>query len=190
MVVLVLLAVFQSSGASAQQPPPTLPVVEFTVEVLGDRLAEFTVRMDEYATLRQDAEKGLPQLKVTDNPAEIQRAERLLAARIRKARAGASRHDIFTDDIRRGFRQILRPLATEANCALIEDDNPGEFQYPINVEYPKNRPVSTVPAAILAALPRLPPDVFYRFLDTDLILHDTRANIILDRIDNAIRCDD
>lgn len=190
MIVLVLFAMFQSTGASTQpqQPPPELPVVEFTVEVLGDKLADFTTRIDEYAKLRQAAEKGLPPLKVTDRPAEILRAERLLAQRIRKARAGAGRGDIFTEDIRRGFRQMLRPLATEANCALIEDDNPGEFQYPINVEYPKDRPVSTVPAAMLAVLPRLPADVYYRFLDTDLILHDTRANIILDRIDNAVRC--
>jgi hypothetical protein len=45
-----------------------------------------------------------------------------------------------------------------------------------------------IPPAMLAVLPRLPDDVFYRFLDTDLVLHDTRANIMLDRIDNAIRC--
>jgi hypothetical protein len=50
--------------------------------------------------------------------------------------------------------------------------------------------VSTVPPSILAVLPRLPEDVMYRFLDRDLILHDLRANIILDRIDNAIRCRD
>jgi hypothetical protein len=43
---------------------------------------------------------------------------------------------------------------------------------------------------MLAVLPRLPDDVWYRFLERDLILHDSRANIILDRIDDAIRCDD
>ena len=41
---------------------------------------------------------------------------------------------------------------------------------------------------MLAVLPRLPEDVWYRFLYHDLILHDSRANVILDRIDNAIRC--
>ena len=41
---------------------------------------------------------------------------------------------------------------------------------------------------MLNVLPRLPADVWYRFLDRDLILHDSRANVILDRIDDAIKC--
>ena len=187
MLSLILTsAVACAQPAAAQQPP--LPTVEFTVEVLGNRLADFTTKMDAYAELRRSLEQGLPPLSVTDHPAEIRRAERLLAERIRKARAGARRHDIFTEDIRRGFRQVLRRVINRGICAAIADDNPREFRYPVNGEYPKDRPVSTVPASILNALPALPPDVHYRFLDLDLILHDTRANIILDRIDVAIDC--
>lgn len=185
--LVLMIGIVQSAHSFAQQPPGT-PTVEFTVEVLGDKLADFRARMDAYATLRASLEVGLPRLKVTDDPVEIQRAERALAERIRKARAGAVRGDIFTEDIRRGFRQVLRPVTNRATCALLRDDNPGEFQYPINGEYPKNRPLSTVPPAMLAVLPKLPDDVFYRFLARDLILHDTRANIILDRIDDAVRC--
>lgn len=175
-------------AVAAQQPPPQVPPVEFTVEVLGSKVVEFSMKMDEYATLRQSLQKGLPELAVTAKASEIQRAERLLAQRIRRARRGAGRHDIFTDDSRRAFRQLLRPLATPGNCAFIADDNPGEWGWAVNAEYPKDRPVSSVPGSILEVLPRLPDDVYYRFIDTDLILHDTRANIMLDRIDNAIRC--
>jgi hypothetical protein len=187
--LLAAIAMCQlAAHAAAQQSSPQLPTVEFTVEVLGSKAAEFTARMDEYAKLRSTLQKGLPALAVTDNPIEIQRAERLLAARIRRARAGAGRHDIFTAETRRAFRQLLRPVTTAATCAFIHDDNPGEWGWAVNAEYPKHRPVSSVPPSMLAALPRLPDDVFYRFLDTDLVLHDTRANIMLDRIDNAIRC--
>lgn len=168
-----------------QQPPP----VEFTVEVRGS-IADFSIRMDAYAMLREEMQQGVPRLKVTDDPKEIIRAEEMLAARIRRARSGARRHDIFTQEIRNGFRKVLRPFATKAICEQIADDNPGEFGYRVNATYPRGIPVSTVPAAILAALPQLPPDVNYRFLETDLILHDTRANIILDRIDEALDCDD
>jgi hypothetical protein len=184
------MVVVVASPAFGQQPPPTLPVIEFNVEVLGTRLSEFTAKMDAYAELRRSLEAGLPVLAVTDRPSEIYQAERLLAARIREARAGARRGDLFTEEIRRGFRQLLRPLSNAAACEVIRVDNPGEFSYAVNGEYPKGRPLSTVPAAMLAVLPRLPEDVWYRFLDRDLILHDSRANIILDRIDNAIRCDD
>jgi hypothetical protein len=39
-------------------------------------------------------------------------------------------------------------------------------------------------------LPRLPADVGYRVLGRHLILHDTRANVILGRIPDAIACPD
>ena len=188
LAVLMMAAV--PRGAFAQPPPPqpTMPAVEFTVEVLGTTLGEFTEKMDAYAALRQALQQGLPPLALTDQPSEIQRAERLLAQRIREARARAGRGDIFTESIRRAFRQLLRPVTNAATCQLIRVDNPGEFEYRLNSEYPKDAPLSTVPASMLNVMPRLPEDVFYRFLDRDLILHDSRANIILDRIDNAIRC--
>ena len=62
-----------------------------------------------------------------------------------------------------------------------------------SVSYPNEKPLSTVPRNILAALPRLPDDIQYRFLGRHLILRDTRANVILDRIPYAIQrrdCDE
>jgi len=189
-LVMVFVAVLSLPiCAFAQQPPAQLPVIEFNVEVLGNALGDFTAKMDAYAALRRSLEKGLPALTVTDRPVEIRQAEQLLAQRIREARAGAGRGDIFTEDIRRGFKELLRPVTNAATCEVIRDDNPGEFAYAVNSDYPKNKPFSSVPAAMLAVLPRLPEDVWYRFLDRDLILHDSRANVILDRIDDAVRCD-
>jgi hypothetical protein len=189
-VNLLLAAALLLQATPPQQPPAQLPTVDLTVEVVGSKVAEFSARMDAYEKLRRALQQGLPELVVTDNPSEIQRAERLLAARIRKARAGSRRHDIFTEDSRRAFRQLLRPVTTPEACAFIADDNPGEWAWSVNSEYPKERTISSVPPAMLEVLPRLPDDVYYRFLDTDLVLHDTRANIMLDRIDNAIRCRD
>jgi hypothetical protein len=186
--LLATIITAQLATVAAAEQPPQVPTVEFTVEVLGSKMAEFNGKMADYAKLRSSLQKGLPPLAVTAKATEIQRAERLLAERIRKARTGSRRHDIFTDETRRAFRQLLRPVTTAANCAFIADDNPGEWGWAVNSEYPKQHPVSSVPPAILAVLPKLPDDVFYRFLDTDLVLHDTRANIMLDRIDNAIHC--
>lgn len=189
-LVIVFAAVLLCHTPAFAQPPATgLPVVEFNVEVLGNTLGAFTAKMDAYAALRRSLQEGLPALAVTDRPDDIRQAEQLLAQRIREARAGAGRGDIFTEDIRRGFKQLLRPVTNAATCAFIRDDNPGEFAYAVNSAYPKTKPFSSVPATMLAVLPRLPEDVWYRFLDRDLILHDSRANVILDRIDNAVSCD-
>ena len=188
--LLVLAFSLLATAAAAQTPPagqaPRPP--DFRVEVWGSALIEFSARMDAYAKLREKLGQGLPRLKVTDDPAEILAAETALAERIRKARAGAKGGDIFSSQIRRAFRRGLSSEINNGICEAIADDNPGEFHFKINGTYPKQQPVSPMPPSILAAMPRLPEDVMYRFLGRDLILHDTRANVILDKIDDAIRC--
>lgn len=183
-LVLVLIAV---AGTQTRSPGPSGQLPDFKVEIRAS-LADFSARMDAYAELRSRLEQGLPALAVTDHPAEILRAETMLATRIRQARQGARRGDIFAKGIRAAFRQLLRDETNAGTCELIGDDNPGEFSSPVNGTYPKREPVSTVPASMLAVLPRLPADVQYRFLRHDLVLHDLRANVILDRMEEAIEC--
>ena len=45
----------------------------------------------------------------------------------------------------------------------------------------------TVPPNILAALPKLPEDLEYRFVNRTMILLDTHANLIVDFVPNAIQ---
>jgi hypothetical protein len=171
-----------------QAPSPATQTPDFKVQIWGGAAADFVGRMSAYEALRHKLEEGLPRLEVTSNPAEILRAENMLAARIRVARAGARRGDIFSRSIRAAFRRALKSETGVGPCESIRDDNPGEFDYRINGTYPKYQPLSTVPPSMLAALPQLPPDVYYRFLRRDLVLHDTRANVILDEIPDAISC--
>jgi len=188
LLATIVVAVL-ASGADAQtalQQPQDKP--DFRVQVWGVATADFDTRMTSYAALRDRLQQGLPPLELTDNPADIRRAEYALAKRIRAARAGAHGGEIFTAEITAAFKDALILQARPSICAAILDDNPGDFSYDINDTYPARRPLSTVPAGILMLLPRLPADVYYRFLGRELILHDTRANVILDRIPNAIRC--
>lgn len=106
------------------------------------------------------------------------------------ARAEAKQGDIFTPTISVAFRKALLLEMNANTWAAIMDDNPGELSVQINGSYPEGKPLSTVPPNILAVLPRLPDDIEYRFLGRDLILLDTRASVILDRIPYAIRCAD
>jgi hypothetical protein len=181
--VLLFLACLAAQAASQAPQTP-----DFKVQIWGGAAADFEARMSAYDALRHKLEEGLPRLEVTSNPAEILRAEALLAARIRVARAGARRGDIFSRSIRAAFRRALKSEAGPGPCESIRDDNPGEFDYKINGTYPKYQPLSTVPPSMLSALPQLPPDVYYRFLGRDLVLHDTRGNVILDEIPDAVAC--
>ncbi len=184
-IVIAMLA----TGAFAQTTAfQARAVADFRVQVWGVAAADFDVRMLLYAELRAELEQGLPTLRLTDDPREIFEAEHALANRIRTARSGTHGGEIFTADISSAFKHALILETRVSTCASILDDNPGAFSYSINDTYPKRRSLSTVPPGILVLLPKLPADVQYRFLGRHLILHDTRANVILDRILNAIDC--
>ena len=98
--------------------------------------------------------------------------------------------EIFTPTISVEFKKVLLLEMNANTWAAIMDDNPGEFSNQINGTYPEERPLSTVPPNVLAVLPRLPDDIQYRFVGRHLILLDTRASVILDRIPDAITCAD
>ena len=190
-IATVLMVLF-ASVCYPQTPTTTRDreAPDFRVEAWGYIVADFSTRVWTYFELRSTLEKGLPALTVTDDPAEIRSAELALAQKIRVARAGAKQGEIFTPAISVEFRKVLL-LEMNANIwATIMDENPGEFSYDINDTYPKRKPLSTMPFDILVRLPRLPEDIEYRFVGRHLILHDTRANVILDRIPCAIQCSD
>jgi len=188
-LAIAFLLLFSSVGAP--QTPKTNEdrgTPDFRVKVWGYIEADFSTRVWNYSELRSKLEKGLPPLTVTDDPAEITTAVHVLAERIRAARAGAQEGEIFTPTISVEFRKVLLVEMNASTWASIMDDNPGEFSSQINGTYPEERPLSTVPPNILAVLPRLPDDVQYRFVGRHLVLLDTRAGVILDRIPYAIKC--
>ncbi len=182
-----------ASAVSAQAPKQTPgskkpPAPDFTVNVDGLIVADFSTRMAAYAELRRTLEEGLPGLVVTDKISEIRRAEEALARRIRLAREGARQGNIFTPAINAAFKKLLIGVTKPGICAAILEDNPGDTTYRTGRPYSRDEPLSTVPPSVLGVLPILPDDVQYRFLDRDMILYDTRANMMLDRIPAAIRC--
>jgi hypothetical protein len=179
-----------ASVAYAQTPAPngTRDLPLFRVQTWGYIVADFSTRVASYVELRGKLEQGLPPLAVTADPADIHRAQSALARRIRSAREGAKQGNIFTPTISAEFRKVLLPEMSEGTRAAIMDDNPGEFSHQIDGTYRTGKAFSTMPSNILAVLPALPDDIQYRFLGRHLVLLDTRANVILDRITCAIEC--
>jgi hypothetical protein len=184
----VALIVLVASAGYPQVPTTSQNLPDFRVQIWGDLAADFSARVLAYVDLRKELEKGLPALTSTDDPAEIRRAVRALAKRIRVARATAREGDIFTPSISVEFTVALLFEVDARTCSAIVEDNPGELSHHINGAYPEGQPLSTVPPNVLAVLPRLPDDIQYRFLGQHLILLDTRASVILDRIRYAIPC--
>ena len=190
LVIALIILVAPVGYSQTPKPHEDRDTPHFSVEVWGDIAVDFRTRVGSYFELRSELEKGLPPRTVTNDPAEIRVAVRALAKRIRVARAGAKPGDFFTPTIRAVFRKVLLLEMDGNTWAAIMDDNPGKFSVQINGAYREGKPFSTVPSNILAALPTLPDDIEYRFLGRHLILLDTRASVILDRIPYAIRCTD
>jgi hypothetical protein len=185
------LAFTLSASAATAQVPAAAPAVaaprfQVIVFVHGDATAEFNSLIADYSRLRSQLQRGLPPVSVSNDPEATIQAELALAALIREARQDAVQGDIFTKVVSVGFREAFRLVMTRHTWATIMDDNPGAFSHRINDTYSKKRTLATMPATILSQLPTLPEGLEYRFLGQHLILLDTRANMILDRIPYAI----
>lgn len=185
--ISIAVALTMASTVYGQRPP------DYTVKILAyfdtETLATFARHVNAYVDLRASLEPGLPPLRVTAIPDEIDQAENALGTRIRRARAAARRGDIFTPTIRKQIQKMLKAEADKGTLASLFDDNPGSFRFSVNGTYPKHKPVSTVPPNLLQLLPPLPEGMEYRFVGRNLILRDMKANIIIDEVPHAIRCE-
>src|SRR5687768_10223686 len=139
---LVLIVGVASSGhAQGAQSDPSQPVFEVSV-IVRPRILDFNALVLSYFELRTLLQAGLPVRRVTDNPEDNIKIERALARRVREARNGAVRGDIFTPAISDEFRSILQREMDPSTLAVVMDDNPGLFAHRVNGSYPKRRPLS------------------------------------------------
>jgi hypothetical protein len=177
LVVWRLLATLMSPGLQQKDCEPP---------VWGDTVTVFSSRVQAYADLRDRLQTGLPQPVATNSLTELRSTRQALAARIRKARANAKQGELFSDSLATQVRKSLRRAIDAHTWKVIMDDNPGEQPSQVNVEYREGSPLTTMPPNVLAALPKLPGGIEYRFVERHLILLDTRALVIVDRIPFAI----
>jgi hypothetical protein len=177
MIVALMVSASAVRGQDKFKASPDAPV-------LGD----FKLRVEKYEQLRKKADDSAPPLKQSNSGAAIKEAQHGLAERIGAARAGVKQGEIFTPEIAAVFRRLLRPEAAQRDTKeAMKEDKPAVVSFKVNGPYPDKQPVATVPPNVLEALPELPKDIEYRFIEKHLILRDARANLIIDYIPNAVR---
>ena len=183
-----MVALSTTAACAAQEQPVARDAAAQKQPLKSDAevLADFNTRLNAYVDMRKKADDSVPAQKKTDDPKVIRSAEQGLAESIRTARASAKAGDIFTPEIAAKFRRLLHPEAGPETKAAIKDDNPGTVPFKVNEPYPESATLSSVPPNVLQALPKLPPDIEYRFVGKHLILRDARANLIIDYMLNAI----
>lgn len=181
-----------SPRAAAADRPATLSNPQ-QVNADAKILADFKSRIDQYMELHNRLKKEAPALKETKEPAQIKASQDGLAQKIREARKDAKPGDIFTPEIRQVLRRLMYPETkgsdgAETKAAMAEEKQElKDVKLRVNADYPDNAPLMTVPPNILAALPKLPEDLEFRFVNRHMILLDVHANIIVDYVVNAIQ---
>jgi hypothetical protein len=186
--IAVLVIAVGSSGlvaidarAGAHQPP---------AEAERLALAEFGSRIQAYTELHRRVEGPLPPIQVSPDPAEVQHTMDRLAQAIRDRRPGAHQGDIFSPAIAVVFRRLLREGCGDnlgELLAIVTEEVERPLPAPrVHARWPRAAPFSMIPPAVLCALPALPGELEYRFINRDLVLWDVHADLIVDFIKDAI----
>ena len=157
-------------------------------------LSTMVDRINDYVKLSTKIQSTMPKLPAEASPQHIDKNQRELEKHMRAARASAKPGDIFTAEARPVIKRLIAAVFAEPDGKQLKDsvmdENPTEqsaTKLVVNARYPDEIPISTVPPQVLAQLPKLPEELEYRFVQTNMILFDPHAHIIADFIPQAFK---
>jgi hypothetical protein len=187
-LITALLAAFSLASSSRSQTPPPAP------DLKSPGFQEFNDRVQKYVDLHKSVEGTLPKLKSTKEPEIIEGHQKALARKMQAARPHAKRGDIFTpaasDDFRKALqREFEGHNAPHAQATMKQGAPLKAVHLRVNQIYPKAVPYTSVPPTLLQKLPRLPDDVAYRAVSSDLVLLDVKTNLVVDYLPGVIPAD-
>jgi hypothetical protein len=156
----------------------------------GPMQQEFRKRVDAYVELQKKLVSQLPPLPDEATPQQIDQRQRQLAKGIMAVRTPARVGDIFTPSMQAFVRELLARVFSGPDGkemrSMVMDENPIGLKIEVNGRYPDEVPMSSMPPAVLEALPQLPKEIEYRFIGDRLILLDVQAHLIIDLVPNAL----
>jgi hypothetical protein len=185
-----LLVVLSLAAAGTLAGQGAVPNKEQTDDAAA--LKRFTVRVDQYVKFRNTIEKQLPALKNKEElPEMIAAHQQALARKIREGRPNAKIGDIFSSDVREAFRHVIRsafqnPQTAASRATLQQQKTVKEVPLQVNGIYPDAVAETTFPATLLQKLPTLPDELAYRIMGRDLVLVDSKANLVIDLFHEAL----
>ena len=133
----------------------------------------------------------MPKLKTTNEPELIVAHQKILARKIKAARAHAKRGDIFTPTAREDFQKAMSsefqgPQASHAKATMKQGAPLKNVHLHVNEIYPESIPYTSVPPTMLQKIPKLPEELVYRAVSSDLVLLDVKANLVVDYLPGVI----
>jgi len=178
-VLCALLVVCSAFAEPPEKEKPADPAV-----------AAFAGRLNEFLKLRNEAEKSAPHIDGKSKPEEITAHRQQLAEEVRRRRPSARVGDVFGAELTARIGKVMaaylgRRASPERRA--VEDDKPErtEKKIMVNGPYPADGR-AMMPPDILKVLPRLPDGLEYRFVQDDLLLVDTRSQLVIDLVPRAL----
>ena len=172
----------QTQNPPARNPPPDLKSPGFQ---------EFSDRVQKYVQLHKSVEATVPKLKATNEPELIVAHQKILARKIKAARLHAKGGDIFTPAAKEAFLKAISnefqgPQAPHAKATMKQGAPLKKVHLHVNEIYPASIPYTSVPPTMLQKLPKLPEEVAYRAVSSDLVLLDVKANLVVDYLPGVL----
>ena len=154
-------------------------------------VCQFEAAVSQFVRLHREIEKRVPPRITPTDAVHLFTWRLALAAEIRAERPLAKQGDIFTPEIAAMFRRIvMRTLSADRidwAVFLQEDGMYLPLDVVVNGDYPAFGPVATMSPTLLRALPSLPAELQYRFVNGALILWDVPAGLIVDFVPEVFR---
>lgn len=155
-------------------------------------LQHFHNAVDAYIALHEAVERTVPPLEMSPDAENIRLAIEAMAAAMRAARPSAREGDVFDAEAAAVLRRRIRATLRERGCDVAGI---------LAAERDQRRPVpphplvhdqfdwgwgSMMPWCLLDVLPPLPGELQFRFVERDLVLVDTHANLVVDVLPDAL----
>jgi len=188
VVAFVFEPIYASTGQGSPPQNPqvqTQPAQNPSPDLKSPGFQEFSDRVQKYVQLHKSVEGTLPKLKATNEPELIVAHQKILARKIKAARGHAKRGDIFTPAAKEDFiiaisSEFQGPQASHAQATIKQGAPLKKVHLHVNEIYPESIPYTSVPPTMLQKLPKLPAEVAYRAVSSDLVLLDVKANLVVD----------
>ncbi len=153
---------------------------------------EFAKRVAGYVDLHNSVKSEIHKLKPTKSAEAINIHEHKFSRALRHARRGVRQGNIFSVDIATEFRRLIATAMQGAGATRISKSlkHAEPVHLPalrVNSIYPEGVPLQSTPPSLLLNLPKLPSELEYRLVGTNLVLRDVEANLIVDLMPNAIQ---
>jgi len=155
-------------------------------------LAGFQKQLNDYLALRWRATRDLPPLPSAAKVPEIVATIELQVRAIRRARDGARSGEIFTSDVAILLRQNLSATIDEHNLDVAQLLEYAACDAPVFLGRPRPGDrlpwlrAARMPELLLTALPPLPFELQYRFVQRDLVLLDIDLGLVIDVLPDAL----